>query len=108
MSALLKARENFTQMIALFLRAAYVRGERPVLDYVKRCEDCPVGKVNSVHKLGLAADVHLYDSMGNYLGSGAEAEKRHSALHGLWDTMGGADRIQGDLNHYSLPWGGMR
>ena len=61
-----------------------------------------------MHKLGLAADVHLYDAYGNYLGEGAEMVRRHSALHDLWDTMGGAPRIERDLNHYSLPWGGVR
>ena len=106
--SLLKARQHFTQMLALFLRAAYIRGESPALDFVKRCEDCPVGKANSVHKVGLAADVHLYDSQGNYLGQGEEMIRRHTSLHGLWDTMGGAPRIENDLNHYSLPWGGMR
>jgi hypothetical protein len=74
------------------------------IDFVKRCKDCPIGHTNSVHKSGLAADIHLYDAEGRYLASGEE----HKKFHNYWDSLGGAKRIDNDLNHYSLSHNGVR
>jgi hypothetical protein len=54
------------------------------------------GHKNSCHKLRLAIDLNVIDP------------KSHVALHDYWDTIGGAKRIEGDFNHYSMEWEGMR
>lgn len=96
-------RRQFAQMLPLLLQYAHYLGYECAVDYVKRCEDCPVGHANSVHKIGLAMDLHLYLD-GKYITTGLP----HSDLHDFWDMMGGAKRIEDDMNHYSLEHGGVR
>ena len=72
----------------------------------KRCQDCPVGHPNSTHKAGLAVDIILYGPGGQY--PHPSEDSVHSDLHDFWDFIGGAERIPGDLNHYSLEWQGVR
>ncbi|MBT8439842.1 MAG: M15 family peptidase [Gammaproteobacteria bacterium] len=60
----------------------------------------------SVHKLKLASDLYLTED-GVFL-RGEAANKAHSKLHDFWDLLGGAQRIEGDLNHYSLEHNGYR
>lgn len=56
---------------------------------------------NSVHKLKLAVDLNLVlDGKLNSAG--------HKLLHDYWDKVGGAERILGDMCHYSLNWEGYR
>jgi hypothetical protein len=55
---------------------------------------------NSVHKLKLACDANLTED-GVYL-EGEAAFYAHSMLHDFWDLMGGAQRIDDDMNHYSV------
>jgi hypothetical protein len=104
MSALLLARERFTTMLARFLLAIEARDQRRVLDYVRRCDTCPLGHPRSTHRVGLGADIILYDASGRPLMDGAA----HEPLHDLWDARGGAPRIAADMGHYSLPWEGVR
>ena len=60
----------------------------------------------SMHYIRLAADLNLFkDSV--YL-SGEAAASGHNMLHNYWDTIGGSDRIPGDLNHYSIEHNGVR
>ena len=96
-------RRQFAQMLPLLLQYVHYLGYECAIDFVKRCEDCQVGLDNSVHKLGLAMDLNLYLD-GTYLDTG----EPHAALHDFWDMLGGAKRIPGDLNHYSLSHGGVR
>lgn len=67
-----------------------------------RDDRCAYGHIDSLHKLRLAHDLILKKN-GIVLG-----EKDHSKLHDVWDGMGGAQRIEGDLNHYSWAWGTVR
>lgn len=62
----------------------------------KMGEDKGYGNRNSCHKLKLAADLNLLN------------DADHVTLHDHWDTLGGAQRIAGDMNHYSFGWQGMR
>ena len=96
-------RRQFSQMQAMLIQYAHFLGYECAVDFVKRCEDCQVGKANSMHKLGLAMDLNLYLD-GHYL----TEEWPHADLHALWDLLGGAERIPGDMNHYSISHGGMR
>ena len=73
-------------------------------DFVKRCAKCKVGRSDSTHKSGLAADLNLYDWGGKYLDKNhPETTVVHTLAHNYWDSLGGAKRIAHDLNHYS--WG---
>ena len=96
-------RRKFTQMSAMLIQYATFLGYECAIDFVKRCEDCQVGIPNSVHKLGLAMDLNLYLD-GVYL----DEEWPHRDLHDFWDLLGGAERIAGDLNHYSMEHNGVR
>ena len=60
-------------------------------------------KVNSNHYIRLAADINLFKD-GVYLTDGSG----HDKLHDYWDTLGGATRIDRDLNHYSFEHDGRR
>jgi len=60
-------------------------------------------KVNSNHYIRLAADINLFKD-GVYLTDGSG----HDKLHDYWDTLGGAKRIDRDLNHYSFEHKGRR
>lgn len=62
------------------------------------------GHRNSGHKLKIAIDINLYLPDGTYLDDG----RGHDILHKFWSSIGGADPIPGDLNHYSLEYRGMR
>ncbi len=54
------------------------------------------GAAFSLHKLSLAVDLWAHDPMV------------HIALHDFWDAVGGAQRIAGDMGHYSFSWQGYR
>ena len=103
MSSIGDKRRQFAQMLPLLIQYAHYLGYECAVDYVKRCEDCPVGMENSVHRLALAMDLNLYLA-GEYV----ETEAPHADLHDFWDLLGGAKRIPGDFNHYSLEHGGIR
>jgi len=60
-------------------------------------------KVNSNHYIRLAADINLFKD-GVYLTDGSG----HDKLHDYWDLLGGAKRIDKDLNHYSFEYEGRR
>ncbi len=77
-------------------------------DFVKRCHDCKVGRSNSCHKIGLAADLNIYDEQGKYLDDEhPDTFIIHSLAHLWWDDNGGSERIENDLNHYSFEHNGM-
>lgn len=59
------------------------------------------GHKNSCHKLKLAQDINIVLN-GNITLVG------HNELHDYWDSVGGAERIEHDMNHYSLNWEDMR
>jgi len=96
-------RRRFTQMQALLIQYAHFLGYECAMDFVKRCKDCPVGHERSLHKSALAMDLHLYLD-GHYITDGVG----HDVLHDFWDLLGGARRIDADMNHYSLAHNGMR
>ena len=59
----------------------------------------------STHKIRLAVDFNVFRN-GKFL-EGDEANKAHNELHDYWDILGGAKRIDNDLNHYSLEYKGV-
>jgi hypothetical protein len=58
-------------------------------------------KEGSNHYLKLAADLYIYKP-----GASEQDMEAHKRMHDAWDTMGGAPRIEKDLNHYSVEWRG--
>jgi hypothetical protein len=64
------------------------------------------GRKYSCHKLKLARDLNLAKD-GIYL-EGEAAQIAHEKIHDFWDLLGGAQRIAGDMNHYSLEHNGYR
>jgi len=97
-------RRQFTHMLALLILHAEQLGYGVAADYLKRCVDCPIGLKNSVHMVGLGIDLNLYNKQNQYLTSGVHHEK----LHDYWDSIGGAPRIDNNLNHSSLSHQGVR
>lgn len=77
-----------------------------------RCQNCPVGHPRSLHKRSLAFDIVLSYSPAPGIRprilTGTAAKRAHNKIHDYWDSIKGAKRISGDLNHYSLSHGGMR
>ena len=59
------------------------------------------GSDNSVHLIRLAVDLNLFVG-GEYItDSTCYAWDR---LHNYWKSIGGADRISSDANHFSFRW----
>jgi diadenosine tetraphosphatase ApaH/serine/threonine PP2A family protein phosphatase len=94
-------------MAKLILRAEQL-GYHPAGDYLKRCPGCKVGRSNSVHKSGLAIDLNLYTDEWEWLNDDHFMTiPVYGELHDYWDTLGGAPRINSDLNHFSFEHNGM-
>ena len=95
---------KFTKMIAELILWAYDEGYEITLGHALRCQDCPVGREKSNHKVKLALDLNLFKD-GIYLTS----TTAHAPLGEKWESMGGSwgGRFQ-DGNHYSLEHNGRR
>jgi hypothetical protein len=92
----------FTQLLARLIKYAAEAGYGVAVECV-RCHLDGHHRKNSLHYLGLAADLNLYKD-GVYLHTGAG----HDILHNFWDSIGGAKRIANDMNHYSIEHNNMR
>ncbi len=57
------------------------------------------------HPKRLAADMNVF--LDNEYLTGTPAYFAHRLLHEYWSSLGGADMIAGDYNHYSLEHEGM-
>lgn len=95
--------EEFSKAHSRLLLYAESLGYGVRQKHLMRCQDCKVGKVNSVHKSSLAVDIRL--TIDGKLVN--DYEKHHNILHDYWDKLGGAPRIPHDLGHYSFEWQGM-
>jgi hypothetical protein len=73
-------------------------------DYWKRCPDCPKNTLKySCHEDALAIDFIVY-LRGIPLADLSVFNK----LHDKWDELGGSERIEGDLGHFSFEHNGVR
>jgi hypothetical protein len=96
----------FVHMIGKLILFAYDNGYE--LTFGESYDDDGQGHMKgSTHYIRLAQDFNLFKD-GKWLDKGAEMEKGHGILHDHWDTLGGAKRIDKDLNHYSFEWEGRR
>jgi hypothetical protein len=60
----------------------------------------------STHYIRLAQDFNIFRD--KIWLQGADGEDAHNQLHDKWDELGGSERIDGDLNHYSFEYNGRR
>jgi hypothetical protein len=58
-------------------------------------------KEGSNHYIKLAGDLNVYKP-----GAQEQDMEAHKRMHDCWDTLGGAPRIESDMNHYSVKWQG--
>jgi hypothetical protein len=58
-------------------------------------------KDGSNHYIKLAQDLFVYKP-----GASEQDMEAHSRMHDCWDSLGGAPRIEKDMNHYSVIWRG--
>lgn len=94
---------KFTRMVAVLILYAEHLGYECALGNVQGSTNNP----RSLHKDGLAADIHLYKD-GVYL----RKTEDHAELGEFWKSMGGSwggDFVSNpDGNHYSLAHRGMK
>ena len=101
-----EARVKFTILLPWLILQAEDLGFEPAGDYLKRCQDCPVGAKSSNHKKSLAIDLHLYRD-GVYQAT----TEAHKALGEFWESLHPWCRWGGrfnDGNHYEFIIGGWR
>ena len=96
----------FSKMKSLLTHYILFLGYDYADDQGKRCTDCPVGHPRSTHKSGLAIDILIYSPTGAY--PHPDWHTIYSQLHDFWDFIGGAERIDNDLNHFSIEHQGVR
>lgn len=104
--------EKFSFMMTKLLVVIHAAGYSVRGGHWMRCRGCHVGMDNSLHMDKLAFDINLSLSPADgerprYL-TGTAAEKAHNKFHDVFDKLGGARRIPGDLNHYSMEHCGRR
>jgi len=67
----------------------------------------PYSHPKSLHGRRLAIDINLF--MGHTLLTGDEGAQAHRIIHEFWEReCGGSPMIEGDENHYSMSFEGMR
>ena len=97
---------QFTLMVGHLIIYAYSIGYELTLGRGRVSEaanKADGGIDESTHLYGVGQDFNIFKD-GVFLTDGTG----HDELHDYWDTMGGAERIDNDLNHYSVAWQGMR
>ena len=111
---LAERRVQFTQALNLLLlyKPLPYNVKYPQFDYrlaigeVKRNCEVKGGHDRSTHKVGLAAHLIVYTPDYGY--PHPEEETIYRILHIIWSMYGGAELIEGDLNHFSFEWEGVR
>jgi hypothetical protein len=102
MSELLEKQFSFGRLLPGLLGAMLERGYTYTLGCA-RCAKEGHHRPGSCHYQGLAVDINLFRD-GVWLKDG----KDHEQFHDLWESWGGAKRINGDFNHYSLEHQGVK
>jgi len=104
-------RHEFSMLICDLLEEMDKRGYQPFIDYCKRSDEeqkriflMPGNKTKcdgiiriSQHQRGKAADIMFMDYKEL---TDAELHDRHSQFHDIWESWGGAERIDWDMGHY--------
>lgn len=102
MSELLQKQFKFTEMLGELILYAYRNGFTLTLGegFVSSGTGHMKG---SLHYIRLAQDLNIFKD-GVWLQDGTGLD----VLHDFWDSLGGAKRIEKDLNHFSVEWAGKR
>ena len=112
--SLRKLQSEFAYQASRLIQHAFDLGYEVTLGHAMRCENCYVGRKNSVHKVKLAIDLNLFKD-GKYLGDteshrelGEWWEKQHTSAR--WGGRFGADKgkLGKDGNHYSFEYQGRK
>jgi hypothetical protein len=98
MSKLGTAQEDFALMLAQLIVWAYGQGYRIRMGDVFAKTGHREG---SNHYIKLAADLYVYRP-----GAKEQDMEAHRRMHDCWDELGGAPRIEVDMNHYSIVYNG--
>ena len=92
--------EQFTVLIAKLILWGDSQGYKMRLG--EGYDDDGTGhKDGSNHYIKLAQDIFIYRP-----GASEQDMEAHRRMHDAWDALGGAPRIEKDLNHYSVVWNG--
>ena len=105
--SLSKKQQDFARHVADLIHQIYARGYSCTFGHAYRCQDCPVGMENSVHKSRLAVDINLFDKHGNYLTDTEDYRQfgQYWEALGIWNRWGGAWQ---DGNHFSYEHDGRK
>jgi len=103
----------FTRMVADLIQYAYESGYELTFGDAYRDprvhgvvgEKKSYSSANSNHKLRLAIDLNLWVD-GVYVTT--SEHKARGNLHEYWSSIGGAERIPEDANHFSIEYRGRR
>lgn len=100
MSELGDYQEKFSVMIAKLILWGDSKGIKIRLG--EGFDDDNTGHMKgSNHYIKLAQDLFIYKP-----GSIEQDMEAHKKMHDHWDTLGGAPRIEKDMNHYSIVYQG--
>jgi len=95
-----EAQENFSVMIAKLILWADGQGYKVRMG--EGYDDDNTGHMKgSLHYIKLAQDLFVYKP-----GATEQDMEAHRRMHDCWDQLGGAPRIEKDMNHYSVKWEG--
>lgn len=90
--------EEFSGMLGKLIVWAYEQGYRIRMGDVFAHDG---HRPNSNHYKKLAADLYIFKP-----GASEQDMEAHRRMHDAWDALGGAPRIENDMNHYSVKWEG--
>ena len=96
----------FNRFIPMLLFKMIADGYQPVIEYVFRCKDCPVGHGNSNHKRKLAIDIDLF-----WDGKWLTETDDHKPFGLFWESLHPMCRWGGrwgDGRHYSIEHNGVK
>ena len=70
-------------LVASLIRYIYEEKHKCIIGFVRRCDDCKVGKLNSLHKILLAIDLELFSPLGEYL----TKTEDHRKFGEFWEAL---------------------
>ena len=89
---------GFAKCVGILIKQIYARGYECTFGHAYRCQNCKVGKKNSLHKSRLAIDINLFKD-GKYLTDPEE----HRQFARYWEALHPDNRSGirfNDANHY--------
>jgi hypothetical protein len=111
--SLRKTQSRFALNVAMLILEAEKRGYEVTFGdayrdprvHGKMGEKLGYSHPNSTHKVRLAIDLNLFSATGEYITD----DTGHRELHSWWvEKCGGSPMIDGDPNHYSFEYRGVR